>query len=130
MGVHKQETATIKNKTGKLFEFMWNYEMHYLQPDQEWSCEKRVGEILSARYFDQLEIVDEGQQLGIPPTEDPNATKTYSEMNPKASKSKVDGKPWCVTCGQKFNSGGQLMMHRKKHEKEARLAKKEAEVEA
>lgn len=124
------ETLTLKNKTGKLFEFMYDYKMYYLQPDQEWSMDKATGQILANKYFDQLDIVDEGQPLSFPPTEDPNAKKTYEDMNPKKYRSRNEKeKPWCVTCGETFKSSGQLMIHRKKHEKEQRLAKKKEEAE-
>ena len=122
------ETVTIKNISGVPFEFVYDWKHFYMAPNQEWTLDAGLGRFFTKKYFKQLEETDEGKMPTPEPTDDPNYGKTYREMHPKKSgAAETSGKPWCNECGKRFNGNGQLMMHQKKHQKEAKLA---ASVEA
>lgn len=126
-------TVTIQNVTDKLLELQYNHKLYYLQPGAKWSLDKEIGRLLQRRNFRQLEIVGEDEPATVPPTQDPNRSRSYKEMHPSGSRPTTQGKLWCNECGKAgFKDITALKDHERSHTEETRReeaarAKEEAE---
>jgi len=115
-------TVTIQNTSDKRLVLMQDSVQYFLEPKQLWTLEWDMGQWFLRKWFKQLEAVDQGKPLTVPPTIDPDL------HTPPPVFKRAAPKVWCQTCGKAdFISTAQLAMHQKKHEKEDRLAKEQAD---